>query len=232
MNRLSVRAEIEKVAKESTYLQDFISGFDPTGVSTFRNAMGNEKNHGTHIAVGDAGGFVGGAVVGTAMPAGITALAAKALKSKNPELAKELMIMAKGSIDAYNPNKIKKYLKSFSELPNLKTKANDFSNASDDVLEKVRNLKTGKVPFAGVRTATDAKESYDKLESAKDAFDAQTAKMRNEYYDGKPVPEGMSRAMTAVTSLGMAGVTGGLNAASSHLQYGTALKEREKNRNL
>ena len=90
---------LAKENKDTSYLRDFVGGVDPTGVMTFNNSLRNEKNHGKHKLFGNMGGFAGGAAIGAAMPAALGYAASKALKVKNPGLAKDFSNMARGSAD-------------------------------------------------------------------------------------------------------------------------------------
>lgn len=233
----------EKVAekeKESTLSQDFIAGIDPTGVSTFRNAMKNEKNHAVHKAVGNTGGFIGGALMGAAVPAALTGAVSLAMRKKNPEFAKEMATMAKGSLDAYNPRRMKKYFGAMKELPAIKgagkamaSTAKSVIDDTEKIIARVSDTKRG-TSRVKVRPINELKreiqsifDKYNSLRNAENHFDDISKRMSKQYFDGRSVDEGLSRSMSAMTALGMAGLTGVLNASSANLQYNTALKEKK-----
>ena len=229
------RLVMEKVAKESSMVSDFVAGLDPTGVSTFKNSLGNEKNHGAHKAMGDIGGFLGGAVAGAAVPAAVLGGTALALKGKNPDLAKDLRLMAKGSLDAYNPKRVKRYATSFGKLSKLKGATAKGIGMSDDLLrktdeiEKLYKKRDTIGMFEGKQEIQDLMSKLKKNRAASEVISEDLAKNHYVIDKGDTVADGASRALTALTSLGTAGMTGGLNASSAHLQYDTAQKERQKN---
>ena len=138
---MNYREQIEKIAceklAESSYMQDFVSGFDPTGVSTFRNSLQNEKHHKIHKAIGDASGFISGAATGALMPAAMTGAAALAVKKKMPGLSHNLMNMAKGSLDSFNPKRVAKYTKSLGKLSEFQGHGSDLLRESNKTMSKV-----------------------------------------------------------------------------------------------
>lgn len=79
-----------------------------------------------------------------------------------------------------------------------------------------------------IHTVKSMKSTYEKFNKAEKDFKHINKHMRDTYFDGRPLDEGLSRSMSALSGLGMAVVTGGLNASSSELQYNTALKEKNK----
>lgn len=226
---------IEKMAKESGAMQDFIAGVDPTGVRTFRNALNNEKNHKKHKLMGDLGGFAGGALAGVAMPAALTGAASLALKKKMPGLSKDLGYMAKGSLDALNPKKVVRYAKALPELSKFQGAGSDLMKKSNSVMGKVGDaerkfnaFKSGHLSPSEVRTMAQGggvKKSIQELadlRAANDKVQSIGANLSKNYFNGAQVSEGAQRGMTALTTLGTAAAGGALNASSAHLQYNTA----------
>lgn len=121
------------MAKGTSYMQDFVAGVEPTGVQTFRNSLKNEDNHTKHKAAGNIGGFVGGALAGAAIPAGLAGLGALALRKKNPIFAKDLTSMAKGSLEAFNPRKLVRYGKSMGAVSDYRRQASNLLKDTESI---------------------------------------------------------------------------------------------------
>jgi len=239
---MNYKEQIEKIAceklAESSYMKDFVSGFDPTGVSTFRNSLQNEKHHKIHKAVGDASGFISGAATGALMPAAMTGAAALAVRKKMPGLSHNLMNMAKGSMDSFNPKRVMKYTKSLGKLSEFQGLGGDLMRESNktmggvDKAEQLFNAaKKGK--------RLSKKEQEEALNHMKGMADSGkrvrdiNSKLQDvgedlskNYYGGKKVSEGGERALTALTTLGTGVAGGALNASSSHMQYNTGMKTK------
>ncbi|MGL5716915.1 MAG: hypothetical protein ACRCX2_28120 [Paraclostridium sp.] len=219
------KENIEKVAAESTTLKDFAGGLDPTGSTTFNNAFENEKNHKKHKRIGNAGGFAGGALLGIAGPAAITGAASLALKGKNPEASKALATTAKGTLDALNPKKVVKYSKSLPDVLRLQRDATNVTGGIGSISSGIDKLKAGKL---------NGKDLSEMVSGAKSALSSSSKlktdsqKIADKYFDGKSFGEGATRATTALTTLGAAGIGGLTNAYSANSQYNTALKAKKK----
>lgn len=227
---------------ESSYLSDFFAGFDPTGVSTFRNAMQNEKNHGTHKAIGNASGFASGAAMGALMPAGLAGGAYLALKGKNPHLAEDMKIMAKGSMDMFNPLKMKRYFSSFKDLSEFKNLGGQVLNDTEDIAQTGKRIQNAVKHKDGefftnvlntseedaVKYMKDQKNKINSMIDNSDKLKSMGDDMSKKYYGGMTVPEGAARAFTGVTTLGTAAMGGALNASSSEMQYNMAQQQKQK----
>lgn len=216
---------IEKIAKESTYFEDFVAGVDPSGTRTFNNAFENKKNHKKHKAVGNIGGFVGGALSGVAIPAGLTAAGALALKKSNPDASKALMITAKGTMDALNPKKMVNYVKATPGIMKLQGDATKVTNGIGNISGSLDKIKSGNFNPSDLKSmvssAKDALQSSSKLKS-------ESAKIADKYFDGMSFGEGATRATTALTTLGTAALGGLTNATSANMQYNTSLKAKKR----
>jgi len=106
--------ELQKIAKDSSYVKDFVYGVDPTGVRTFKAGLNNKKNHGWHRAVGTVGGTIGGAAITTAA-SGLGAMGlGKAIGVKNKALGEMIYKGGKSALKLFNP---KRTLKTFKALP-------------------------------------------------------------------------------------------------------------------
>lgn len=226
---------MEKQAKETSALRDFAGGLDPTGVTTFNNAMQNDKNHARHKAVGNIGGFVGGAALGAAVPAAIGFGASKALKGRNSMLSTEFGNMAKGSLDVLNPAALKRHIQAIPHLSKYKRQGSDILKKTKQLTTESEALnKAVKLKGFGAAARENAAQAgrvqslgKEVLEQQKN-FDTLQDMISKKYYKGAPVADGAARTMTALGGIGTAAMGGTLNAVSANAQYDTAQRMKDR----
>lgn len=219
--------KVEKLANsgDSTITQDFLGGLDPTGVKTFNNATQNEENHKRHQLVGNAGGFASGALIGSLVPAGLMGATSKAVGSKNPVLAKEFSNMAKGSVEALNPAKMKKYFGSLKDLSKYKRKGSEVirdSNALGEMAEKPGRM------IVNPRNMREAKSSAKRLQGNQNELKTLGGQISQKYFDGQTVGDGGSRAFSAISTAGSAAIGGATSATAANMQYNQGRNVRER----
>ena len=221
MNGLTIG--LKKIAAWYTPAKDFAAGIDPTGTSTFRLASKYKKGHGGHRAMGDLGGFIGGTAIGALLPAAVIGGTALALKRKMPGMSKEFFSAMRGSADVVNPVRMWKHIKSIPEIIKYKQQAFKVLNQSKSLGRSAKMYQ--KNPFKkGMEGQMRRAKGFQKEQ---DLFDKMEINLGNKYYGGKPPSEGISRTMTALTTVPAALATGGLNMSSAHMQYNEALNQRK-----
>lgn len=219
MNIEKIASNLYKKAEDSSYLKDFISGVEPTGVYTFENATKNKKNHGKHKAVGDVGGFLGGyalSTLSTAAGMGALGLGAKKLK---PDMASSLMRGAKNSLEALRPKKLHETMKKLPEASSISRDTGKIFNKADDIVDKAKVKSKAKT--------LNPQDITDKAEEAVNLM------KRRKAYKGKhgTSPEyDFAKGVTALGGVAVGTLGGGLNALSAHTQYnaGKNLADKQK----
>lgn len=189
---------------ESSYIKDFTAGVDPTGILTFKNSIGNEKNHTKHKLVGNIGAFLGGGAISIGLSAaGIKGLS-KAFKNKNPQASRLLADASSDAFSALNPRKVKKAIKDLPEAASLHRRTAGTMNKID---KNMQNLN-----------ALDVKQ-VQKLILDRKAFE-----VKNKMTSDKALAKSMG-----VLSGAAAGVLGGgLASYSANSQYNSAQRIKKK----
>lgn len=220
---------LEGLAKlaDTNMAQDFLAGVDPSGTRVFGNAMKNEEDPNKHRLATSAGGFTGGALIGTLAPAALMGATAKGMKRFNPSLAEEFDVMAKGTIDALNPAALTRHVKAIKPLTDFKNKGGLFLDETKKLSNLTDDLSTGKAPDPerlreGAQIAQGARARQKELQDVEENLSKQ-------FYKGKPVSEGGSRTFTALSTAGAGGLSGIMGAASANAQYNTGSKVKKMN---
>jgi len=190
-------SNFKKLAKDSSVLRDFMAGVEPTGVVTFGNATKNKSNHNMHKAVGDAGGFIGGAAISTVLSAAGTAGIGKLLAKKNPVLGKALVTGARHAMESFRPVKTIKTLGRLGESSKLTLGISGLASKA---------VKGG--------------SKLDDASKAKKLFEGSKKYLATH---GVTPQEDFTKGVTMLGTLATAGLGGALNATSAHTQYNTAL---------
>lgn len=238
MNKLAIKFALQKMAKIPYPVQDFMAGVDPTGTNTFRLASKYKDKHRIHRSIGDIGGMIGGTAMGAALPAGVIALTALAMKRKNPTLSSEFMTAAKGSLDILRPGKLFKHIKAVPHIMKYRNKAVDVLKQSKNISSKAdkasgmwsRIQSGGKAPKGSDerKFLLSGGERLKKFRSSQSELEAMEKNISNRFYGGKSVSSGVGRTMTALTTIPAAIASGVLNTSSAHMQYGAALKAKKE----
>lgn len=191
-------------SNQSSYLDDFIAGMEPTGVYTFEYGMDNEGESNSeylgHQTAGTAGGFLGGAALSTALTGlGMLGLgkglgAAGASKG----LAKGMQTGGKDALKLFNPKAAYRSIKQAPEAARLferrKGLVSDLSDAATNF-----NLSKLHGPSSIKSVMDDSADFYSRY--------------------GK-TPENAFRESAGVMGGGVAGILGGgLSGLSSLTQY-------------
>lgn len=195
----------KSAAKDSSLIKDFLAGVEPTGVYTFENARTNKKNHGLHKAVGDVGGFLGGAAISTALGAAGTYGIGKLMRKSN--LGKYLVEGAKDQMLLFAPHKAVRHIKNLPRATKVMHKAEGMNRAMNSV-------HRGKNPDnKAVSGLLDKANAY--LEESASYAKSTGGEAADTFRKG-----------LAITGGAAAGVLGGgLNALSAHAQYDAGLKQ-------
>lgn len=195
----------KKVAGDSSVLSDALAGIEPTGVYTFRNASKNKEDHARHKAVGDLGGFLGGAVLSTVISAGGTAALGKVISRKYPTLGAALVTGAKDSMSTLNPKKLVNTLKKLPESSRLTLGMSNMTGKAVKNTATLSDIEKTKNMFI------DSKKYYDKHKTT----------AGNDFASG----------VTMLGTLAAGALGGALNATSAHTQYNAALDIKTKLKN-
>jgi len=195
----------KSAAKDSSLIKDFLAGVEPTGVYTFEHARTNKKNHGLHKAMGDVGGFLGGAAISTALGAAGTYGIGKLMGKST--LGKYLVEGAKDQMLLFAPHKAARHIKNLPRATKVMHQADGMNQALNSVHRGNNyNQKAIKGVLGKANTYVEEAASYAKStgDEASDTF----------------------RKGLAITGGAAAGVLGGgLNALSAHAQYNAGLKQ-------
>ena len=193
---------------ESTVVKDFIAGIEPTGVMTFRQAMQNKKRHTLHRAVGDVGGFIGGALVSPAATALPTMAFGKLLSRKSPVLGKTLVTTGKEMLRMYNPKHWKSVIRHGKEALNVSLRKRDLFQKAEGMVNKAVENRTFAAPKEVLKMVGDAKKDY-----------IAASKLRR--VTGEDTTALAQRTMGFIAGGASALMGGGVNALSADLQYVT-----------
>lgn len=197
----------EKVA-ESNYLMDFVGGADPTGRATLELSKKNDKHHVVHRIMSDAGGFIAGSALTTALTGGGLMGIGKLMKG---DIGKNLYDSGKNSFIILNPIKAYKAIKQFGKAyPHVKNDMN--------LLQSMRGTEKG-IPSA--EEAAGLVNKYFKNEQA--------VKEYTKTYGNTPMKDS-EKGVAAIVGAASAGIGGGLNTLSSESQYavGQDMKKLER----
>ena len=200
---------------ESTVLQDFIAGVEPTGVLTFRHAMQNKKRHGLHQVVGGVGGFVGGALVSPAATALPTMAFGKLLSKKSPILGKALVTTGREMLKMYRPKYWKNVIKHGKGALDVSLRKRDLFQKAENIADKV--IKTNE-PIQ-LKSILKIIENLKKEKIV-------TEKLRQV---AKEDPTALAeRTMGFIAGGASALMGGGINLLSADLQYRTGRSATKK----
>lgn len=233
MKHKHIISGLKKISAWYTPAMDIAAGIDPTGTSTFRLASKYKKGHTMHRTLGDIGGFVGGSILGAALPAAAIGGTALALRGRSPRLAKEFGTAMKGSLDVLNPKALVRHFKSIPAILGYKREAMKMMRRGRRVGRQAAGFeRMTQAVRSGSRIPNTAREKRRLLQFAERGkrFGAQqeaVQKMEQDisrrFYGGRPIEIG--RTMTALTTIPAALTTGALNLSSAHMQYGEARKQ-------
>lgn len=194
-----------KIAKDSSLLRDFVAGVEPTGVYTFEHARTNKGRHGLHRAMGDIGGFAGGAAISTVLGAAGTYGAGKLLRKAH--LGKYLVEAGKDQMLLFKPHKAMKTLKN---LPRSTKVMHGAQEMTTDMNKIYRSGNTAINPQSRV------------FKSSKNYFESAASYAKN---TGEEAQDTFRKGLALVGGAAAGTLGGGLNALSAHAQYNAGLKQ-------
>ena len=219
---------LTKNGKDSSILQDFMAGVEPSGTITFGQGLKNKSRHGIHKAVGAAGGFVGGA---TAIPAVIHGLikgVPNAINMKGAPFGKRIGAIGAAAIAPYRM--IYHALKSKPELAALR--------AGKDIDPKNLKKTLDSMPVGRI------KKLFNIGNVGRAEIDGKIF-VNSDYIFNNGIRKGMVGEMlksdktynkirssintNTTKGLSMLGMAGGINSLSAVAQYNSALKARAMN---
>jgi len=223
---------IEKIARESSSIGDFLSGVDPTGAITFNQSIENRKRHKRHIGVGMVGAFLGGS---TLIPMGIygatrgvaAAVGQRGFANKLKAIGREAIYPYKTLFKSISANRalknIKNKMPSDKQLKNLRdimgnVDLRDINNKAKDLMGKISLKDVGKTSgslknfLSGMNVYKNGKEQLVSILSDPNVNKALRSSIRN-------------AAIPAVAGIGLAGT---INSLSTLAQYRSGQKAQKR----
>jgi len=223
-----------KKAKDSSYIGDFAAGIDPTGVNTFNNSLKNEKNHGAHKLVGNAGGFIGGASISAALAIGGTKGIGKGLQkwTKHKSFGKLLDRAGTDQMAIFQPKKAKKILSRVPEaIQQVKKEQGLVGAAQKDykILKSEASKLPGSLKKNPIGTIDTNIGNAKKMKGdLKDGVSAIKTGIEYEAAHGENAARTMMRG-AAIVGVGSGALLGGtLNATSAQAQYSSGQSHKRQ----
>jgi hypothetical protein len=203
---------------DSTILGDFVAGVDPTGVQTFKNATNNKKNHLMHQAVGNVGGFLGGAAISTGLAATGALTLGWGLGKKFPVLGKTLRDAGKTQFSIFNPASTWQTVKRVPQAINIASRQGAIFK---DVTNAYSKSQGGQI----VNNIVGKSNPKSQFQNAKKVMD--DALNYKKKYGEDPVNT-VEKGVALIGGVTSGVLGGGLNALSSQMQYSSALKRKKQ----
>lgn len=208
------------MSKNSSSLIDVLSGVEPTGVYTYRNALTNKNHHTRHKILGDLGGFVGGAVLSTGIT-GAGAIASGKILSKFEKtkgLGRILTTSGYSALSLLNPKKAYKAIKQIPEASKLTKKIQQVPDEISNVVKNIDKFNPGKK--VDIKNLTGKAKQYKTI--------LEDYKNYKDKYNESPI-NNVAHGVTVVGAGITATLSGALNATSAHVQYNSGLKMNRTN---